>query len=67
MKLEDLIEQVDNFDTLAPRHKIRLFAWWLHTHKGAETFDSNAIRACYTQLHIPADKLSVYIPQYGET
>jgi hypothetical protein len=63
MRLDELIEQVDGFDALTPRDRIRLFAWWLHTHSGVETFDFDAIRSCYKQLHIIPDEISVYVPR----
>src|SRR6516162_5780874 len=66
MTLEELVGQVAGFDGLAPRDKIRLFAWWLHAHKGVETFDYDAIRACYTQLHIPPDQVATYVPHLAQ-
>lgn len=63
MKLDDLVAQVDQFDSFAPRQKIRLFAWWLHTHDGVEVFDFDAIRSCYKKLHMKPDDVSVYVPR----
>jgi hypothetical protein len=63
MRLEELVEQVKDFDALAPREKIRLFAWWLHTHDGVAVFDFDAIRSCYKQLHITPDEIAVYVPR----
>jgi hypothetical protein len=52
MQLQELVDQVAGFDTLATKEKIKLFAWWLHTHGGKELFGPSDIRWCYTTLHI---------------
>jgi hypothetical protein len=62
MELVDLVEQIAGFDTLPPREKIRLFAWYLHVHRSIEVFDYEAIRSCYKQLHLVPDAVSTYIP-----
>lgn len=43
MELTDFVEQIVDFDTLPPREKIRLFAWYLHVHRSVEAFDYEAI------------------------
>jgi hypothetical protein len=63
MELKDFVEQVSHFDALRPREKIQLFAWYLHTHRSTETFDYEAIRNCYKELHLIPDDVSVYIPR----
>jgi hypothetical protein len=52
MELPELIDQVSGFDTAAPRDKIKLFAWWLHTHGGKEHLGPADIRSCFNQVHI---------------
>jgi hypothetical protein len=52
MQLDELVEQVTGFDNTAPKDKIKLFAWWLHTHGGKELFGPAEIRGCYVKLHI---------------
>jgi hypothetical protein len=52
MQLQELVEQVPGFDSAAPKERIKLFAWWLHTHAGKELFGSAEIRGCYGQLHL---------------
>lgn len=52
MHIQELIEQVAGFDAAVPKEKIKLFAWWLHTHGGKELFGSVEIRNCYNVLHI---------------
>ena len=61
MELPDLVGQVDNFGDLPPREKIRLFAWWLHAHKGVELFGNEAIRGCYKTVHLPPDQIAKYL------
>jgi hypothetical protein len=52
MELADLVDQVAGFDAAAPKDKIKLFAWWLHTHGGKEFFGSPEIRGCFSKLHM---------------
>lgn len=52
MQLQELVEQVPNFDGAVPKERIKLFAWWVHTHGGKELFGPVDIRACYDELHI---------------
>jgi hypothetical protein len=52
MQLQELVDQVARFDTAAPKEKIKLFAWWLHTHAGKELFGPAEIRSCFNKLHI---------------
>jgi hypothetical protein len=61
MKLHELIDQVADFDKLPPREKIRLFAWYLHTHKGVEHFGSDNLRACFKELHLPPGDVGKYV------
>jgi hypothetical protein len=61
MELREVVEQVEGFDTLPPREKIRLFAWHLHTHKGALSIDNAAIRACFSALHLIDPNVSKYL------
>jgi hypothetical protein len=63
MILLDFIRRVVKFDQLPHYEKIRIFAWYLHTHKGAETFDNAAIRGCYREIHAQPPNLSVYLPR----
>lgn len=68
MQLQDLIEQVAGFDAAVPKEKIKLFAWWLHTHGGKELFSPAEIRNCYDTLHInepPA--LATYVSRMADT
>lgn len=52
MQLQELVEQVPNFDGAAPKERIMLFAWWLHTHGGKELFRPADIRCCCDNVHI---------------
>ncbi len=69
MELRDFIDQVDNFDKLPPREKIRVFAWFLHAHRSKETFDGQEIRSCFSQLHIADPNVAKYLSrmvEYGD-
>jgi hypothetical protein len=68
MQLNELIEQVTGFDASPPREKIRLLAWWLHTHDGKELFGPTNIRECFSKIHIdepPA--LTTYLARMAAT
>jgi len=52
MQLRELAEQVPNFDGAAPKERIMLFGWWLHTHSGKELFGPADIRSCCDKLHV---------------
>jgi len=67
MQLEELAEQVPGFEGAVPKERIRLIAWWLHTHGGKELFSPSDIRSCYDKLHIdepPA--LATYLTRMSE-
>ncbi|MBW8284652.1 MAG: hypothetical protein K0M55_13725 [Rhizobium sp.] len=63
MELSEFIHQVDGFDAFAPKEKIKVFAWFLHVHKMVTTFDNEAIRNCFRQLHLTPPDVSVYLPR----
>ncbi|WOH61786.1 hypothetical protein [Bradyrhizobium sp. BWC-3-1] len=66
MELRDLVDQVSGFDSTAPKDKIKLFAWWLHTHASIDLFTPADIRSCFNSLHIdepPA--LATYLTRMG--
>ena len=52
---------------MSPGEKIRLFAWYLHTHRSMETFSTTDIRGCYDRLHIPAPNIAMYLTRMTET
>jgi hypothetical protein len=60
MTLQELVDQVQGFNTLAPRDVIRLFSWWLHVHSGRDTIDNDALRKCYDDLHMLAPNVAMY-------
>jgi len=67
MELPDLVNQVSGFDAAAPGEKIRLFAWFLHTHRGIEVFGTTDIRSCYEKLHLPVPNIAMYLTRMTET
>jgi hypothetical protein len=67
MQLDELIEQVAGFDKASPKERIKLFAWWLHTHGGKELFAPADVRQCFSNVH--ADEppaLSTYITRMAD-
>jgi hypothetical protein len=66
MELADLVNQVSGFEALQPREKIKLFAWFLHTHRKREVFDNAAIRACFAELHLANPNVAKYLPRMVE-
>jgi hypothetical protein len=67
MELKELAEQVEGFDALPPREKIRVFAWHLHTNRSKEVFDNAAIRACYQELHLADPNVTKYLPRMADS
>jgi hypothetical protein len=67
MELIELVNQVNAFDGASPSEKIRLFAWWLHTHRGMATFKTTDIRGCYEMLHLPPPNVAMYLIRMTET
>jgi hypothetical protein len=61
MELANLVSQVSGFDKLTPRDKIKIFAWFLHTHRKQETFDNAAIRTCFVELHMADPNVAQYL------
>jgi hypothetical protein len=67
MPLEDLVAQVNSFDAMLPGERIRLFAWWLHTHRGMTTFKTGDIRGCFDMMHLPVPNIAMYLTRMTET
>jgi hypothetical protein len=67
MELSELVQQVEGFDTFSPREKIRLFAWYLHAHRGKDSFDNAVIRACYDELHLADPNVAKYLPRLADS
>jgi hypothetical protein len=63
MELPELANQVGGFDQLQPRERIKLFAWFLHTHKNLEVVDNAAIRGCFSELHLVDPNVAKYLPR----
>ncbi|WP_316207367.1 hypothetical protein [Bradyrhizobium sp. SZCCHNR3118] len=67
MLLQELVEQVAEFNTAAPKERIELFAWWLHVHGGKELFGPADIRGCYNKLHIDdPPSLATYLSRLAD-
>lgn len=66
MELHELVNQVDGFDRLVLRDKIKIFAWFLHTHKGREIFGNADIRACFIKLHLADPNVAKYMSRMVE-
>jgi hypothetical protein len=66
MILQDLVEQASAFDRAPPKEQIKIFAWWLHTHKEKELFGPNDIRACYDALHMSQQAIATYLTRMAD-
>ena len=58
MELEDLRSIEPELDRWSHPERIKLFAWFLHTHGGRERVDHEAIRKCYERLHYDEPNIS---------
>ncbi|MDP9012663.1 MAG: hypothetical protein M3O41_08435, partial [Pseudomonadota bacterium] len=51
MTLEE-IKALDGFSALAHSDKIKLFMWWLHTHRGRDRVKPREVLYCYEKLSL---------------
>ena len=56
MTLDDLTRTVSGFDGLPHVDRIKLFAWFLHTHRKMESFMPVDISRCYEGVHLSGPK-----------
>jgi hypothetical protein len=66
MTAREFVSSIPDFHSLAPIQQIRLFAWFLHHHDGAERFDNEMIRECFRDADLRAPDVSVYIPRLAD-
>ena len=66
MLAREFVASIPEFHSLSPAEQIKRFAWFLHTHDGAERFDNEMIRECYRDADIFPPQLSVYVPRLAE-
>jgi hypothetical protein len=52
VELKELIAQIPDFAHKKHVDKIRIFAWWLHTHKAQEAFTGSDVNKCYRDLNL---------------
>lgn len=52
MTLEQFVCTLDGFDSLSITDKLRVFAWYLHTHEEKAELETSDFTACFSQLHI---------------
>lgn len=64
MTVEDVYDSVGGFSKLTHTERIKILAWYLHSHKGKERFTAADIRSCYASLHMdqPSDITSLLLP-----
>jgi hypothetical protein len=67
MELPDLVSTVSSFDELNPGEKIRIFAWYLHMHRGMETVTTTDVRRCFDKLHLPAPNVAMYLTKMTQS
>jgi hypothetical protein len=68
MLLQELVEQVAEFETATPKERIKLFGWWLHTHGGKELFGPAEIRDCFNKLHLDEPpSLATYLSRMADS
>lgn len=66
MQLTEFITQVSAFDSLKPREKILLFAWFLHVHRSIEIFDNATMRACFSEVSAPDPNVARELPRLAQ-
>lgn len=63
MTLAELLSLAPDFNAMAPREKICLFGWHLHTHRGLEVFGAADIRACFREVGAAEPAINTYLDQ----
>jgi hypothetical protein len=49
---DDFIRQIPGFGAKSHSEKIKLFGWFLHTHRGEDRFSAADIGRCYDAVHL---------------
>jgi hypothetical protein len=63
MNVSEFTAQVASFDALGVPERLKLFAWYLHTHRKLPTFDRSDVKQCFVDLHLVCPDLSIYFPR----
>ena len=64
MQLHDIVSSITDFSVWSHVHKIRFFAWHLHSYRNQERFNQADIRACYDELYLDKpSNVSPYLAQ----
>lgn len=58
MELDEFLTVVPSFGSLSDTDQVKHLAWFLHRHKGKETFDTGSIRACYSAVSMKEPNVS---------
>jgi hypothetical protein len=66
MSLTEFVALVSGFDALAPRDKIRLFGWHLHSHKSVEVLTNANVRNCFQQIAADPPDISTYLNRMAD-
>ena len=66
MQLTEIVAEVQSFESLQPREQIKLFGWFLHTYSNAPSFDNDAIRGCFRQLHMVMPDVHKFLPRMAD-
>lgn len=61
MELEQIVNSISGFADWTYTDKIKLFAWYLHTHRGQAHFQTADVTNCFESLHIAHPGLSPFI------
>jgi hypothetical protein len=66
MHLTEFVAETQGFESLQLREQIRLFGWFLHTYGNAPSFDNDAIRGCFRQLHMVTPDVHKFLPRMAD-
>jgi hypothetical protein len=53
MTLEEVVSGIADFSTWTETDRIRFFGWHLRVHQDKKRFETDDLRQCYDQLHLP--------------
>src|SRR5581483_9033963 len=66
MELLNFIKEITDFESLKPREKILLFAWFLHAHRNLETFDNALMRQCFRDIAASDPNVARELPRMAD-
>jgi len=66
MNLAELIARIPDFESLKPREKITLFAWFLHEQCNVDVIDNASVRECFKEIRANDPNVARELPRMAD-